>query len=88
MRLACSMAAARISSVVSLSVARAEPSARTGIRPRVMRHCRAGASPLHDHVRLSAGGPGGNAGGPGGGGRCAQRGCQQVCGASVALAYT
>jgi len=38
-RLACSMAAARISSVVSVSVARAEPSARRGMRPRVMRHC-------------------------------------------------
>lgn len=39
-RLACSIAAARISSVVSVSVARAEPSASRGMRPRVMRHCR------------------------------------------------
>jgi hypothetical protein len=53
MTLACSMAAERISSVVSVSVALAEPSARRGRRPRVMRHCLAGASPLHVQVRLS-----------------------------------
>lgn len=42
-----------ISSVVSVSVARAEPSARRGSRPRVIRHCRAGCSPLQVQVRLS-----------------------------------
>lgn len=42
-----SMAACRISSVVSESVARAEPSASSGSSPRVTRHCRAGASPEH-----------------------------------------
>lgn len=40
------MEACRISSVVSLSVARAEPSASRGSSPRVTRHCRAGASPV------------------------------------------
>lgn len=44
---------AMISSVVSVSVARALPSARRGSSPRVMRHCLAGCSPLHVHVRLS-----------------------------------
>lgn len=42
-----------ISSVVSVSVARAEPSASSGSRPRVTKHCRAGCSPEHVHVRLS-----------------------------------
>lgn len=89
---ACSMAACKISSVVSVSVARAEPcvfleeflkftnfrifstdqyrresekkidrtkdsdvctSARRGIRPRVTRHCRAGASMEQFHVSES-----------------------------------
>ena len=44
---------ARISSVVSVSVARAEPSASRGSSPRVIRHWRAGPSPEHVHVRLS-----------------------------------
>ena len=39
--------------MVSASVARAEPSDSMGSRPRVTRHCLAGASPEHDHVRLS-----------------------------------
>ena len=43
----------RISSVVSVSVALAEPSASKGSSPLVMRHCRAGASPEQVHVRLS-----------------------------------
>lgn len=43
----------RISSVVSVSVALAEPSASKGNSPLVMRHCRAGASPEQVHVRLS-----------------------------------
>ena len=42
-----------MSSVVSASVARAEPSDSMGSRPRVTRHCRAGASPEQDQVRLS-----------------------------------
>ena len=42
-----------ISSVVSVSVARALPSARRGNRPRVIRHCLAGCSPLQVQVRLS-----------------------------------
>lgn len=42
-----------ISSVVSVSVARALPSARRGKSPRVMRHCLAGCSPLQVQVRLS-----------------------------------
>ena len=45
------MAAARISSVVSVSVARAEPSASSGMRPRVSSAWRAGASP--EHVQVS-----------------------------------
>ena len=43
----------KISSVVSVSVALAEPSASKGNSPLVMRHCRAGASPEQVHVRLS-----------------------------------
>ena len=43
----------RMSSVVSTSVARAEPSDSMGSRPRVTKHCRAGASPEQDQVRLS-----------------------------------
>ncbi len=43
----------KISSVVSVSVALAEPSASKGSSPLVMRHCRAGASPEQVHVRLS-----------------------------------
>lgn len=43
----------KISSVVSESVARAEPSARRGSRPRVMRVCLAGASPEQVQLRLS-----------------------------------
>lgn len=39
--------------MVSVSVARAEPSASKGNRPRVMRHWRAGASPEQVQVRLS-----------------------------------
>ena len=45
------MAAWRISSVVSESVARAEPSASSGSSPRVTRHCRAGASPAQSQHR-------------------------------------
>lgn len=48
-----SMHTCKISSVVSVSVALAEPSARSGSRPRVMRVCLAGASPEQVHVRLS-----------------------------------
>ena len=44
---------AMISSVVSVSVARADPSASRGSSPRVIRHCRTGCSPLHVQVRLS-----------------------------------
>jgi hypothetical protein len=47
------MLTARISSVVSVSVARAEPSARRGMRPLVIKHCLAGPSPEQVHVRLS-----------------------------------
>lgn len=43
----------RISSVVSESDARALPDASSGSRPRVMRHCRAGCSPLHVQVSES-----------------------------------
>ena len=39
--------------MVSTSVARAEPSDSMGSRPRVTKHCRAGASPEQDQVRLS-----------------------------------
>ena len=48
--LACSMAAVRISSVVSVSVALALPSASSGVSPRVRFACLAGDSPLHVHV--------------------------------------
>ena len=43
----------RMSSVVSASVARAEPSDSIGSRLLVTRHCLAGASPEQDQVRLS-----------------------------------
>ena len=43
----------KISSVVSVSVARADPSASKGSSPLVMRHCRAGASPEQVQVKLS-----------------------------------
>ena len=43
----------RTSSVVSVSVALAEPSASRGSSPLVMRHCLAGASPEQVQVRLS-----------------------------------
>lgn len=39
--------------MVSVSVARAEPSASKGNRPRVTRHWRAGASPEQVQVKLS-----------------------------------
>ena len=39
--------------MVSVSVARAEPSANRGMRLRVTKHCLAGPSPEHVHVRLS-----------------------------------
>jgi len=47
------LSTSRISSVVSESEARALPCASSGSRPRVMRHCRAGCSPLHVHVSES-----------------------------------
>lgn len=47
------MAEAMISSVVSVSVARADPSASSGMSPRVSSDCRAGPSPLHVHVNMS-----------------------------------
>ena len=53
MKLGWGMLTARMSSVVSVSVARAEPSASRGSSPRVTRHCLAGPSPEHVHVRLS-----------------------------------
>ena len=43
----------RISSVVSESVARVLPCASSGSRPRVIRHCRAGCSPLQVQVSES-----------------------------------
>ena len=42
-----------MSSVVSTSVARADPSDSMGSSPRVTKHCLAGASPEQDQVRLS-----------------------------------
>ena len=44
---------AKISSVVSVSVALAEPSASRGMRDLVTRHCLAGPSPEHVQVKLS-----------------------------------
>jgi len=46
-------AADNISSVVSVSVARAEPSAKSGIKPLVSCACFAGVSPEHVHVKES-----------------------------------
>ena len=47
------MRTSRISSVVSESVARVLPCASSGSRPRVIRHCRAGCSPLQVQVSES-----------------------------------
>ena len=47
-------AADNISSVVSVSVARADPSAKSGIKPLVNCACFAGVSPEHIHVKESA----------------------------------
>ena len=46
-------AADNISSVVSVSVARADPSAKSGIKPLVNCACFAGVSPEHIHVKES-----------------------------------
>lgn len=51
--LACASAPLISSSVVSESVARAEPEAKSGIRPLLMREWRAGDSSLICQVRLS-----------------------------------
>lgn len=50
---ACSIADAMISSVVSLSVARADPSASSGMSPRVSSACLAGPSPEQVQVSMS-----------------------------------